>query len=327
MPLQHTLPTTFAAVFILTAATTASFATSPGTPDRDQIPWPGGKPATAEMIELGKVLFFDPRLVPNEGQSCASCHDPNQGWSDGAAFGVDHKGKQQKRNSPSIVNLAYSPIIHWDGRTESLESQAFKSMGKRGVDTTFIPKISKVQWYQEQFAKVFPESGITQQNMAAAIAAFERSLISDNAAYDRYLRGDKAALSPSAERGLALFSGKGNCTLCHNGPTFSDHAFHNIGVASNDPGRGAKVDDKAMQGAFKTPGLRNVLLTAPYMHDGSIGTLEGVIEFYNRGGDSTDNRSALIKPLELSRQEVLDLVAFMAALTDPVVVEPPTIPY
>jgi len=297
------------------------------TPDRDDIEWPDDEPPSAEMIELGKMLFFDPRLVPKENQSCATCHDPNMGFADGVALDLKHSGKNAKRNSPSIVNLAFSPIIHWDGRSRSLEHQVFKSMGKRGIDTSFIPKIKKIKWYQDKMSSLFPKDGFTQDNMATAVGAFERSLISDNAAFDRYLRGDKAALSPSAARGLKLFEGKGNCIECHDGATFSDYSFHNIGVDSPDKGRGGRIDDATMNGAFKTPGLRNVWLTAPYMHNGSIASIEGVIEFYNRGGDKAENRSKLIKPLDLSRQEVLDLVAFLAALTDPVIVEPPTIPW
>ncbi|OUS25650.1 hypothetical protein A9Q99_20925 [Gammaproteobacteria bacterium 45_16_T64] len=297
------------------------------TPDYDNIEWPNDDPASAEMIELGKMLFFDPRLVPDENQSCASCHDPDMGFSDGVALDVKHNGKNDKRNSPSIVNLAFSPIIHWDGRSRSLEHQAFKSMGKRGVNTTFIPKIKKIKWYQDKMQTLFPDTGFTQTNMATAIGAFERSLISNNASFDKYLKGNKAALTPSAKRGLELFEGKGRCIACHDGATFSDYSFHNIGVNSTDKGRGGRVDDKTLIGAFKTPGLRNVWLTAPYMHNGSIPSLEGVIQFYNRGGDKAENRSKLIKPLHLTRQEELDLVAFLAALTDTVVVERPTIPW
>ncbi len=297
------------------------------TPDIDDIEWPDDEPASGAMIELGKMLFFDPRLVPEENQSCATCHDPNMGFSDGVALDLKHNGKNDKRNSPSVINLGFAPIIHWDGRSRDVEHQAFKSMGKRGIETSFIPKIKKIKWYKKAFKKVFPKTGFTQENMATAIGAFERSLVSNNAAFDKYLAGNKSAMSPSAIRGLALFKGKGNCTKCHDGANFTDYSFHNIGVDSADQGRGTKVKDASMNGAFKTPGLRNVWLTAPYMHDGSIASIEHVVQFYNRGGDKAKNRSKLIKPLKLDRQEELDLVAFLAALTDPVVVEPPTIPW
>lgn len=322
-----------------------------GTPRYEDIKWPGGKEASSELIELGKTLFFDPRLVPNEGQSCGSCHDPNMGFSDGMAF--DLKGhsnwRDDERNSPMINNLAWEPIIHWDGRTQdgdcftpadtkkevcfpALESQAYKSMIKRKVYDSFIPKIKVIKKYQTMFAAAFPGDGqITHANIAWAIGAFERSLVSNNSPFDRYLAGDKLAISPSAERGLALFKGKGNCAICHNGVNLTDGGFHNIGLGVKDRGRAAileKRKDKysAFEGAFRTPGLRNVALTAPYMHDGSIGTLEGVIEHYNKGGESKKGLSHFMKPLNLSKREVWDLVAFLHMLTDPIEVAYPEIP-
>ena len=330
-------------ILIAFSIVSAVNATPLGVPDSNNIPWYNNEKPSDDLIHLGKVLFFDNRLVPEENQSCASCHDPNMGFSDGVALDLKHDGKKDKRNSPHIYNLAWAPIIHWDGRTKKkcytpddtkektclppLEGQAFKSMKKRGVYTSFIPKIKANQEYRNLFVKAFPPNGeITHANMAIAMGAFERTLVSNNSAFDRFMKGDKNALTPEAKRGMALYEGKANCIACHDGANFTDHSFHNIGLASDDKGRGAKLKLPSMQGAFKTPGLRNATLTAPYMHDGSLASLEEVIKFYNRGGDNKDNQSATIKPLNLSDHEIWDLVAFLSSLTDPILVERPAIP-
>lgn len=328
----------------LTAVIVATASAAPlGIPDSDNIPWYNDKKPSDDLIHLGKVLFFDNRLVPEESQSCASCHDPNMGFSDGVALDIKHNGKKAKRNSPQLYNLAWAPVVHWDGRTKMkcytpedtkaeiclppLEGQAFKSMKKRGVYKTFIPKVKANEEYRTLFSKAFPPNGeITHANMAIAIGAFERTLVSNNSSFDKYMKGDKNALGPEAKRGMLLYEGKAKCIVCHSGPNLTDHSFHNIGVKSNDKGIGAKQKLESMQGAFKTPGLRNAILTAPYMHDGSLGTLEDVIRFYNRGGDKKENISSIIKPLSLSEQEIWDLVVFLSALTDPVFVGRPKIP-
>lgn len=313
-------------------------------PDENNIPWYSDQKPSKHLINLGKVLFFDSRLVPNENQSCASCHDPGLGFSDGLSLDTKHDGKKDKRNSPHLYNLAWAPVVHWDGRTKKecyipedtkqevclppLEGQAFKSMKKRGVYDTFIPKIKANKEYTQLFKKAFKgeKDPVNHANMAIAIGAFERTLVSNNSAFDRYMNGDKNALSTEAKRGMEIFQGKGRCTVCHDGPNFTDYSFHNIGVDSDDQGRGAKLKLPSMQGAFKTPGLRNAMLTGPYMHDGSMGSLEEVVRFYNRGGDREKNRSMEIKPLNLSEQEIMDLIAFLGSLTDPLMVERPAIP-
>lgn len=321
-----------------------------GTPDIDKLVWPEDTPKNDAIVELGRHLFFDPRLVLNEEQSCASCHSPHMGLSDGLAQDLSgHKDwKRASRNSPSLYNLAWAPVVHWDGRTPDgqcftpedtkeevclapLESQAFKSMRSRKIYEGFMPKVKKEPAYQAMFKKAFPPNGeITHVNMARAIGAFERTLVSNDSAYDRYLKGNKSALSIEAKRGLELFEGKANCTRCHNGENFTDYLFHNIGVKGDDEGRAAKVktdeEKKEFRGAFKTPGLRNAALSGPYMHDGSLGSLEQVVAFYNRGGDDKSNLSPLMEPLGLTPREEWDLVAFLHALTSPVEIEVPTIP-
>ncbi len=321
-----------------------------GVPNPQEIKWPDKTPPSKALVDLGRHLFFDPRLVLNEQQSCASCHDPHMGFADGLALGLrGHKDwKRAKRNSPTLYNLAWAPVLHRDGRTPDgmcfvpkdtkqevclppLESQAFKSMRSRKVYTSFMPKIKAVRAYRNMFEKAFPPHGeITHVNMARAIAAFERTIVSDNSPFDRHIQGDQAALTLSAKRGLELFQGKAGCIVCHGGSNFTDWGFHNVGLKGDDPGRGGRVkseaDKKKFHKAFKTPTLRNVALTAPYMHDGSLGSLEKVVEFYDSGGDDPYNRSPLIRPLGLTPREKWDLIAFLHSLTDPGEVEIPVIP-
>lgn len=298
-----------------------------GVPDRDMIEYPDFDPHSPEEIELGKYLYFDTRLSKNNNISCATCHNPDLGFSDGLGTGLGTDGNKLGRNAPHLYNLAWNTVFMWDGRAGSLEEQA---LGPIEADVemsmplpTLLDRLRDVSLYKELFNKVYPDTGITKENIGKAIAAFERTLISDNSAFDKYMKGDSTAMSPAAIRGLELFKGKANCTECHSGPNFTDESFHRLGLSSEDVGRGKFAKGDVMRGAFKTPGLRNVILTAPYMHNGSIGTLEEVVEFYNRGGDVKPNA---LKPLGLTAQEVLDIVAFMGALTDPVHIERPEFP-
>lgn len=340
----------FCTALAVTSLATGVLADSAVTPSNDRSTWPKGTPRSDAAVDLGRMLFFDPRLILSQDQSCASCHSPHAAFADGVARDLSgHKDwKQAKRNSPMLYNLTNAPVVHWDGRTpagqcftpedtgievclEPLESQAYKSMRSRKIYEGFLPKVQAEPGYRAKFKEVFPPNGaVTHVNMALAIAAFERSLVSNDSAYDRFMAGDTFALSLEAQRGLEIYEGKGQCVSCHNGPDLTDWQFHNIGLDSDDAGHGGiqKEDaDKALyHGAFKTPSLRNVGLTAPYMHDGSIGTLEGVVAFYDRGGDRKDNLSPLIAPLGLSDREKWDLVAFLNALTHTIDVDPPKIP-
>lgn len=303
-----------------------------GTPDRDDIEYPDDEEPSESEIALGKILFFDTRLSSNQKQSCASCHNPDLGFSDGLAGSLGTMGSVVPRNTPHIYNLAWSSAFFWDGRSSTLEDQALGPIAAAGemnlpLDQV-VPRLQEVTYYKNEFKKVYGEQGLTLTNVARAIASFERSIISDNSAYDQYIAGNTSAMSPSAIRGLALFEGKGNCSDCHDGANFTDDSFHNIGVSTVkvDMGRAAIDPTSGLKGAFKTPGLRNVVMTAPYMHDGSEGTLEAVVRYYNQGGNHKEHLSKLIKPLGLSEVEIADLVAFMGALTDPVIIERPTIP-
>lgn len=316
-------------VFLLSFSSVVSAQVPLGTPDEDDIEYPDDESHEEEEIELGKKLYFDTRLSLNQNQSCATCHNPDLGFGDGLRFSLGTVGSAVGRNTPHIYNLAWNTIFMWDGRKMSLDEQALgpiEAAGEMGLPLDqVVGRLSPVPYYKKTFEEIY-EDGLTVENVGRAIAAFERTIISDNSPYDQYIAGNKSAMSPAAIRGLALYEGKANCTKCHDGPNFTDQSFHNIGVKGDDPGRAEIVGDKTLHKAFKTPGLRNVALTAPYMHDGSEGTLEDVIEFYNRGGDDKEGISNLIEPLELTPEEVRDLVAFLGALTDPVIVERPELP-
>jgi cytochrome c peroxidase len=302
------------------------------TPDVDDIEYPDDEEHSKAEINLGKLLFFDPRLSKNQNQSCATCHNPELGFSDGVAKGNGSSGAILDRNAPHLYNLAWSSIFFWDGRASSLEEQALgplvSDVEMQMTPVKVLERLNDVPYYAKAFDDIYGE--LTFENVGKAIAAFERTIISDNSAFDKYLAGDTQAMSPSAMRGLQLFVGKARCDKCHDGANFTDDSFHNIGIGGKDEGRYKvnknKNKNKNMIGAFKTPGLRNIIMSAPYMHDGSLGTLEEVVEHYNIGGIKNKHLSPLIKPLNLNAQEKADLIAFMAALTDPIIIERPVLP-
>lgn len=299
-----------------------------GTPDIDDIEYPDDEEHSPREIELGRMLYFDTRLSKNKNQSCATCHNPELGFSDGLAKGLGTDGNRLGRNAPHLYNLAWSTLLMWDGRAPSLEEQALGPImaeAEMGMNPELtVSRLKAIPYYVKEFAAIY-EDGLQLENVGKAIAAFERTFISDDSAFDKFVAGDSKAMSPSAVRGLELFVGKANCVKCHDGPNFTDDSFHNIGVTVNDPGRYGINGDETMKFAFKTPGLRNIIFSAPYMHDGSAASLEDVVELYNKGGHSK-NVSPLIKPLGLNDQEKADLVAFMGALTDPVIVSRPNLP-
>lgn len=290
-----------------------------------EIPYLEDNPYTKEKEDLGRLLFFDPRLSKSNMVSCASCHNPSFSWGDALPLSVGHQHKTLTRRSPTILNLAWSERIMWDGRATHYEGQAMgpienedematKIDGPEGV----IAKLKRIEGYKNYFKKAFPKDKdpITAQNMSQAIAIFERSVVSGPAPFDKWIEGDEAAISNKAKQGFVLFNSKARCVLCHSGWNFSDGSFHDIGLKSTDIGRGKFLPKlKTQQHAFKTPGLRNISLRAPYMHDGSEQTLEQVVEFYNRGGDTKrESLSSLIKPLKLSKSEVKSIVEFLNTL-------------
>jgi cytochrome c peroxidase len=300
------------------------------------VPVPTDNPLTAEKVELGKQLYFDPRLSCDDTTSCASCHDPKKGWSNSANFATGVRGQKGGRSAPTIINAAYSDLQFWDGRAHRLEGQALGPI-QNPIEMDMkldecVNKLNKLEGYKTQFRKVF-NSDVTQENIAKAIAAFERTVLSGNAPYDRFKAGDMNALSPAAQRGMKVFFGKGHCSACHTGPNFTDQSFHNIGVNINVPkpdlGRYEVTKVVGDKGAFKTPTLREIDRTAPYMHDGSLGTLEAVVEHYAKGGTPNEQLDEEIFPIKMTTEEKADLVTFLKeglASPDYPEIAPPKLP-
>jgi len=284
------------------------------------IPFPKDNPYTAEKMVLGKTLYFDTRLSAANLLSCASCHSPAYGWGDGQPRGVGHEMKILGRRSPTIINAAYGLIFMWDGRAGSLEQQA---LGPIQADVEMnlpldqlLGRLRSIPDYKPLFEAAFPGSGISAENIAKAIATYERTVVSGHAPFDAWIEGNEKAISDAAKRGFVLFNTKALCSNCHGGWKFTDDSFHDIGLASEDIGRAKQLPEIIkMQHAFKTPGLREITHRGPYMHNGMIGTLEAVVEHYNSGGVDRPSRSDLIKPLGLSAQEKSDLVEFLRTLT------------
>jgi cytochrome c peroxidase len=284
------------------------------------ISFPKNNPYTPEKAELGKKLYFDTRLSVTSAQSCSSCHSPGFGWGDGLSVGIGHGMAKLDRHSPTIINAAWGEIFMWDGRLPTLEDQALgpiQSPGEMNMPIgRLIERLASIPEYKPLFAAVFPKEGIKAETLAAAIATYERTVVSERAPFDAWIDGNEKAISEEAKRGFALFNTKGQCSSCHEGWNFTNDGFQDIGLPSEDIGRGQFVPGVLkMQHAFKTPGLREITRRSPYMHDGSLATLEEVIEHYDRGGVDRPSRSDLVKPLGLTSQEKSDLVAFLQTLT------------
>lgn len=295
----------------------------------DEIPYPDDNAYSPARVELGKTLFFDPRLSGSGVTSCATCHNPGFAWGDGLPLGVGAGMKPLKRRTPTILNVAWVELLFWDGRAETLEEQALGPIESRDeMDMNLddmVRTVDGIVGYRPLFQAAYPGEPIAKETVAKAIATFERTIVSAASPFDRWIGGEKSALSREARRGFDVFSGKAQCTSCHSGWRFTDDSFHDIGVEGEDPGRGALFDGVTpLQHAFKTPTLRNVALRAPYMHNGSEQTLAEVVELYDRGGRvKRSSLSEEIFPLELSKKEKTDLVAFLEALTsdhDPITI-------
>ena len=300
-----------------------------------EVPAPLDNVPNSHRVALGRLLFFDTRLSAKENMSCASCHNPALGWSDGLERAVGFNMKQLGRATPTIVNVGLNKVQMWDGRHATLEDQVlgpFLSPDEQNLPLEQLEeRVRSIPGYQPLFEQAYPTEGISAATVAKAIASFERTVVSADSPFDRWQQGDETAVSESVKRGFALFTGKARCSLCHQPPNFTDNGFHNIGLRSNgepwDVGRYAHLKVTILRGAFKTPTLRDVALTAPYMHNGVYHTLEEVVEHYVRGGDDKDNLSPNIVPLDLSAPEKGDLVAFMKTLTGArIAVEVPQLP-
>lgn len=289
---------------------------------------PPGNPTTPEKVALGRKLFQDERLSTNGKLSCAVCHVASIAFTDGIAHARGVDGRTTGRHAPTLLNVAQLPHLFWDGRAASLEEQARQpflnpdEMGWEDEDE-FLAHARSLDGYDELFEAAFGDDTITLQRIARAIASFERTLVAGDAPFDRWWRGDADAMTESQIRGYRVFVDEGGCVQCHSvrqsHALFTDGDFHNTGAGEGegltDPGRAKVTGDPDDHGKFKTPTLRNVALTAPYMHDGSIGTLEEVVQFYVEGGKRNPHISELMRPLELTEQQQADLLAFMHALT------------
>ena len=287
------------------------------------MPVPEDNPLKAEKIELGRRLFTDRRLSRDGSIACVSCHDPDRAFSDGRAIAVGVFGRAGRRNAPAIVNRGYGRAFFWDGRAQSLEEQVLKPIqDPNEMDLTLHEAATRM--------------GVDVPTIARVLASYVRSILSGDSAYDRFINGDDGTLSVEQHAGMQIFRGKGNCTACHVGPNFTDERLHNTGVAWRDPSTlrpaqdrpepsratsssgqvtGYYADEGGGNGTFKTPTLREVERTAPYMHDGSMTTLEEVIDFYDDGGRSNPSIDPEIHPLHLSVEEKLALVAFLKSLS------------
>lgn len=285
------------------------------------IPAPPDNPLTPERIALGQRLFGETRLSGNDAISCATCHNPGLGLSDGVALGQGIAREHLGRHTPALWNLAWNHAFFWDGRAATLEEQAAgpienpKEMGQtvaRGAE-----KIGSDAGYKAAFAAAFPDQpGVTPANIRKALASYERTMVSPPTRFDRWVAGDKDALTPEEVAGFRLFTGKGGCINCHSGWTFSDGGFHDIGLPGGDLGRGPIAHLPRVDHAFKTPGLRELVWTAPYMHDGSLATLDDVVRHYEGGGIARPTRSPdLPQRLSLTDEERNDLVAFLESLS------------
>jgi cytochrome c peroxidase len=287
------------------------------------IAFPKDNPYSAAKAELGRYLYFDRRLSADETVSCASCHNPQFGFTDGAPVSTGIRTQKGGRSAPTVINRVYSLAQFWDGRAKSLEEQAKGPIAnpiEMGMThAAVVERLKGIAGYRPLFAKAFGSEDIDIDRVAMAIATFERTVLSGNAPYDRYKRGEKSAMTAQQVRGMGIFVDKAKCDQCHEGANFTLNAYHNIGIGTDKPepdaGRFEITKDSRDWGAFKTPTLREIEHTAPYMHDGSLKTLDDVVEYYNKGGNPNKNLDPAMKQLHLSDQDRKDIVAFLKSLS------------
>jgi cytochrome c peroxidase len=336
-------------------------APKPTSPSLDRLP-PLATRATRDQVELGKVLFFDPRLAGDGSTSCASCHDPGKAWTDGLPLSKGYPGSLYFRNTPTVLNVAHGRYLYWDGRLPAsdlptvVRDHLSEAHFMQADGRLLIERLRHIPAYESGFKRAFGGEP-TYARILDAVAAFVRTLRSHDVPFDRYLGGEETAISPAAKRGIELFRGKANCARCHTAPMLSDGEFHNLGLMPNpeivkaperhitfrrffkmfgvsefarlrdDVGLYAITKRPADRGRFRTPTLREVSRTPPYMHDGSVATLEEVVEFYDRGGGIGPGKSALLRPLGLDPEEKRALVAFLETLAGlPVTVDEVELP-
>lgn len=292
------------------------------------IPWPEDNPYSPEKAELGRFLFFDKRLSSNGTVSCASCHDPRMTYGDRRKISIGIFGHAGTRHAPTVINTAYNGYQFWDGRAKSLEEQCIGPLTnpKEMTSETDAQKamqdcharVCSIAGYKELFKKAFGNDECSLKQISQAIATFERTILSGNAPYDRYMAGDKTAMTKEQIRGLDVYK-TASCAFCHTWPKFSSDMFTNIGIGMDQPnpdlGRYAITKKDEDWGAFKVPTLRESASSHPYMHDGSLATLEEVVDYYDKGGIPGRNLHPQMRPLHLSESDKKALVAFLHALS------------
>jgi cytochrome c peroxidase len=284
--------------------------------------FPADNPWSAEKAELGRLLYFDTRLSKDGTVSCATCHDPEKGFTDNKPVSDGIAGFKGGMSSPTVIGRAYGQLQFWDGRARSLEEQAGGPMQNPiemgNTHETVVATLQGIAGYRAMFAKVFGKESFGIDEVTKAIATYERTVLSGNSPYDRFKAGNRKALTAAQQRGFDVYFNKAKCDQCHEGINLTANAFHNLGVGANrsnpDVGRFAVTKREEDWGQFKTPTLRDIARTAPYMHDGSLKTLAEVVDFYDKGGEKNRNLDERMKPLNLSAQEKKDLVAFLESL-------------
>lgn len=287
------------------------------------VQWPKDNPYSKAKWDLGRALYYDTRLSVDGTLSCASCHSPQFGFTDGQAFSAGVKHQMGGRSAPTVINRAYSMAQFWDGRAMSLEEQAGGPMANPiemgHTHDGVCAKLKEVPGYRKMFTEAYGSDEINIDRVTKAIATFERTVLSGNSPYDKYKAGDKKAMTASQVRGLDVFVNKAKCDACHEGINFTLNSYHNLGIGTDKPepdaGRFAVTKNPKDWGAFKTPTLREIANTAPYMHDGRFRTLAEVVDFYDKGGIPNKNLDETMKPLKLTDQDKKDLVEFLKALS------------
>ncbi len=315
--------------FVLCLYSSASFAAEGDIADlgtreayrRPQtIPFPENTPYSPQMATLGKMLFFDPRLSGAQNLSCASCHNPSFGFEVPVAGAIGSANTPLERKANTVLNAAWTPIFFWDGRAKSLEDQAVGPITTpaemNGKFPQIVERLKAVAEYQSWFQTLFPQRGVSKETLLAAVATYERTVVTGWAPFDHWVEGDENAISASAKKGFVLFNGKAGCSACHSGWNFTDNKFHDIGLPTEDIGRG-KFEPNNPQAAFafKTPGLRNLSYRAPFGHHGQFRDLRSIIAFYATAGIDRPSRSPLIKPFKLEDGETDNLIDFLHSLT------------
>ncbi len=330
-PLHRYLLPTAVALLPLVGALAQSKKETPPRPPLGLPPviWPNDNPYSKAKVELGRLLYFDKRLSSDNTVACASCHAPDKGFTDQAPVSTGIGGQKGGRSAPTVVNRAYSLFQFWDGRAASLEEQAKGPIANpiemtnekdgAAAHAAVVGKLRGIPGYVRLSQEAFGTSELTMDHVAKAIATFERTVLSGNSPFDRYQNGNQRAMTPSQVSGMKVFFGKAACDACHLGFNFTDGSYVNIGIGMDRPepdlGRHNVTRVVEDRGAFKTPTLREIEHTAPYMHDGSFKTLEEVVEHYDKGGIKNPHLDQRLKPLRLTAEEKQDIVAFLRALS------------